>query len=62
MLHLGPKMVKALAHVSYRTMDARAILELAGRSPGSVDRRLVKHFLLIDEYRLAAAINERGVL
>ncbi len=35
---------KALAHVSYRTMDARAILELARARPGSVDRRLVKHF------------------
>lgn len=35
---------KALAHVSYRTMDARAILELARVKPAGADRRLAGHF------------------
>jgi hypothetical protein len=34
----------ALAHISYRTMDARALLEFARVRPAAVDTRLVGHF------------------
>lgn len=34
----------ALAHISYRTMDARALLELASVRPAAVDTRLAGHF------------------
>lgn len=35
---------KALAHVSYRTMDARALLELGRARPVSADHKLAEHF------------------
>jgi len=35
---------KALAHISYRVMDARAILKLEQSKPGSIDARLLEHF------------------
>jgi len=35
---------KALAHITYRTMDARAVLALERQKPGSVERALIAHF------------------
>jgi len=35
---------RALAHITYRTMDARAVLALERQKPGSIESALIAHF------------------